>query len=126
MSLEQFCQKPVPTVSSGEPVLAAARAMRDQGASAVVAVEEGCPVGLLTSRDIVIRVLLEDRDPLRTLVRDVMSPKVIAIRNQDKLDELVRKIREAGVRRLPIVDADGVVVGLVTLDDLFNLFEGGV
>lgn len=124
MSLERFCRKPVVTLLPGQTVRDAALRMRDQHVGAVVVVQEGCPVGILTDRDIVLRVILESRDPATTPVHDIMSPSVVVARSDDRIDTAVNAIREAGVRRLPIVDEKGVVVGIVTLDDLFVLVAG--
>ena len=126
MTIEEFCQRRFPSVTPHQPVLDAARVMRDDGVSASVVVEGGCPVGIVTNRDIVVRAVLEGRDLTRTPVHEVMSRNVLCARDNDRLDELIRQMREANVRRMPVVDANGAVVGLVTLDDLFALLESGV
>jgi CBS domain-containing protein len=92
--------------------------------AAVVVVEEDRPVGVVTDRDIVLRVILENRDPETTPVRDIMSSDLALVREDDKIDDSVRSIREAGVRRLPIVDSNGKIVGMVALDDLVVLLAG--
>ena len=124
MSLERFCRKPVVTVLPKQTVHDAALRMRDQHVGAVVVVQEERPVGILTDRDIVLRVLLENRDPGTTTLEDVMSRNVTFVRSDDKIDTAISAIREACVRRLPIVDANGVAVGMMTLDDLFVLVAG--
>jgi len=126
MTIDQFCQGRFPRVTPQHTVLDAAKTMRDEGASAVVVVEAGCPVGILTNRDIVVRAVLEGRDLSTTLVSEVMSRKVLSARSNDRLDELIQKMRAAGVRRMPVVDSTGAVVGLVTLDDLFALLETAI
>ena len=126
MTIEAFCQRRVPSVTPQQPVLDAARVMRDDGASAIVVVEAEWPVGIVTNRDIVVRAVLEGRDLATTPVQDVMSRNVLCARDNDTLDELLRRMREANVRRMPVVDTNGAVVGLVTLDDLFALLEGGI
>ena len=98
--------------------------MREHHVGAIVVVEEDRPVGMVTDRDLVLRVVAEAKDPGATLVRDVMSGSLKVVRDDDKIDDAVSSIRDAGVRRLPIVDARGAVVGMVTLDDLFVLVAG--
>jgi len=126
MTIEAFCQRRFPSVTPNQPVIDAARGMRDGGVSAIVVLEAGCPVGIITNRDIVVRAVLEGRDLTTTPVHEVMSRNVMCARDNDRLDELIRQMREANVRRMPVVDADGAAVGLVTLDDLFALLESGV
>ena len=126
MTIEEFCQRRFPSVAPHQPVLDAARVMRDDGVSAMVVVEGGCPVGMVTNRDIVVRAVLEGRDLTTTPVHEVMSRNVLCARDNSRLDELIRQMREANVRRLPVVDANGAAVGLVTLDNLFALLESGV
>ena len=123
MTIDQFCQGHFPRVTPQHTVLDAAKTMRDEGASAVVVVDAGRPIGMLTNRDIVVRAVLEGRDLSTALVADVMSRKVLSARSNDRLDELIQEMRAAGVRRMPVVDSTGAVVGLVTLDDLFALLE---
>jgi CBS domain-containing protein len=122
MSLERFCRKPIVTALPTQTVRDVALKMRDHHVGAVVVVEEDRPVGVVTDRDIALRVILEGRDAETTPVRDVMSRDLALVRDDDKIDDAVRAIREAGVRRVPIVDSNGKVVGMVALDDLVVLF----
>ena len=126
MTIEQFCQRRFPSVTPQQPLFDAAKAMRDEGVSASVVVEGGRPVGILTNRDIVVRAVLEGRDLVTTPVGAIMSPDVLCARDNDSLDELIRQMREANVRRMPVVDTTGAAVGLVTLDELFALLESSV
>jgi len=126
MTIEQFCQRRFPSVTPQQPLVDAAKAMRDEGVSAIVAVEGGRPVGILTNRDIVVRAVLEGRDLFTTPVGAIMSPNVLCARDSDRLDELISEMRQANVRRMPVVDTTGAAVGLVTLDDLFALLESSV
>jgi CBS domain-containing protein len=124
MSLERFCRKEVVTMSPKQTVRDAAFKMRDQHVGAVVVVEEDRPVGIVTDRDIVVRAVVDGRDPGTTSVGDVMSRSLKVVRADDKIDDAVSSIKAAGVRRLPIVDANGRMVGMVTLDDLVVLVAG--
>jgi CBS domain-containing protein len=124
MSLERFCRKPVVTVQPQQTVRDVALKMRDQHVGAVVVVEDGRPVGILTDRDIVFRVIVENRDPGATPVREVMSRDPTVVRSGDKIDDAISSIRVAHVRRVPIVNAQGSVVGIVTLDDIVVLLAG--
>ena len=124
MALERFCRKPVITMLSKQSIHDAALKMRDHHVGAVLVVDDDRPVGIVTDRDIVLRAIVEGRDPATTAVRDVMSRSLTVVRSDQKIDDALGVIREAGVRRVPIVDAQGKPVGIVTLDDLVVLMAG--
>ena len=124
MSLERFCREPVVTIQPTQSIRDAARMMRDRHVGAVLVVDDDRPVGILTDRDIVMRAIIEGLDPNATPVRDVMSGSLTVVGSDQKMDDAVIAIRTAGVRRLPIVDAAGRAIGIVTLDDLVVLMAG--
>ncbi|NOJ93951.1 CBS domain-containing protein [Corallococcus sp. CA049B] len=124
MSLARFCRKPVAIIQSTQSVAEAAETLRDQHVGALVVVQEDLrPVGMLTDRDIVTRVLAARKDATATSVADVMSPKPFVARLTDSIDMTLFALRQHGVRRLPIVDEQGRVAGLVSLDDLWVLLS---
>jgi CBS domain-containing protein len=99
----------------------AARLMKDEDVGLVPVVErQGSRrlVGLLTDRDITIRVVAEGRDAVGTPVRDVMSADVTSCRVDDSVDEVMRTMGEEQVRRIPIVDERGDLVGIVAQADV--------
>jgi CBS domain-containing protein len=123
MSLERFCRKQVATALTTETVQVAAERMTQQHVGALVIVDdERRPIGILTDRDIVCRVLNERRDPGSTLIQAVMSPNPVVARESDRIDEVAFTMHQKGVRRIPVVNASGQVVGMVSLDDLIVLF----
>jgi len=124
MSLERFCREPVVTIQPTQSVRDAARLMRDRHAGAVLVVDGDRPIGIVTDRDIVMRAIIEGRDPNTTPVRDVMSGSLTVVGSDQKIDDAVVAIRTAGIRRLPIVNAAGKAIGIVTLDDLVVLMAG--
>ena len=110
--------KPV-TVRPTETVAAAGRRMRDEGVGCVVVTgPTRKPVGILTDRDIVLAVVAEGRLPAATRVEEVMCRHVITGRATDTLMDAAIKMAEASIRRLPILDGQGRMVGLVSVDDL--------
>ena len=124
MSLERFCRKSVVTVQPHQTVQEAATQMRDHHVGAIVVVEKDRAVGILTDRDVTLRAIAEGRDPRTTPIGEVMSRDLKVLRGDEKIDDAVSSIRAAGVRRLPIVDATGKPIGMVTLDDLVVLMAG--
>lgn len=125
MSLARFCRKTVAIIQPTQSVAEAAEAMRDRHVGALVVVQgELRPVGMLTDRDIVTRVVAERKDPKAVSVGEVMSPEPAIAHVDDTLDRALFTLREQGVRRLPIVDEQGRVAGLVSLDDVLVLLSG--
>lgn len=82
-----------------------------------VVTEDAEPIGIVTDRDVALEVG-EDGDPAARSVEDVMTEDPATIRADEEGVEISRVIDEHGVRRLPVVDEDGKLTGIVTLDDL--------
>lgn len=108
----------------GLPARDAARLMRDRHVGDLVILEEvgddQTPIGMVTDRDLVVRVLAEGRDPSTCAVREVMrAPVVIACDIEDAATAMERMQRH-GVRRIPVMDPNRKLVGIVCLDDLLK------
>jgi CBS domain-containing protein len=122
MSLIEFCRRDVVTVRPEASVWAAAELLRDRGVGALVVVADGArPIGIVTDRDLVLRVMATERDPERTRVADVMSQPAITAEPLDRLEVTTARMRELGVRRMPVVSPDGELIGLLSTDDLIEL-----
>jgi CBS domain-containing protein len=119
--LGKICTKPVITASTQMSVSQAADAMRKKNVGALVVVNAGRPVGMLTDRDIVVDVLARGLDPASTRVGDVMHKKPVTIRDNLGVFDAIKALAKTGVRRLPVVGKTGLLVGVITLDDLFVL-----
>jgi CBS domain-containing protein len=121
----EICNREVVIVSRDTSLVEAARLMREHHVGSLVVVLERdgkrVPVGILTDRDIVVAVVARELDARRLSVADAMSAGVFAVREQDGLTEVLRAMREHGVRRLPVVAASGALAGIVTIDDLLEL-----
>jgi CBS domain-containing protein len=100
-----------------ESAAAAARAMKEHGIGTVLVLADGKLSGLLTDRDITVRVLAENRDPVTTPVGDICTTELAALGPDDDLDQAARLVRDRGVRRIPVVQ-DGIPVGIVSIGDL--------
>jgi CBS domain-containing protein len=125
MSIERFTRKQVVAARADEPASAVAAHMRDRHVGAVVVMEGERPVGIVTDRDLALRVLAAGLPPA-TPVRQVMSTPLVTVRVDESLDAVVLRMREKGVRRMPIVGVDGTPVGMVTLDDVSVLLAGEI
>jgi len=115
--LELAIQPLVKPVPPDESCLEAARLMRSENIGSIVVAREGVPVGLVTDRDLAMRVLADAQDPAALRVEDVMSPHPIFISERRSLDEAIVLMRDLGVRRLPVVNERRHLTGIVSLDD---------
>jgi CBS domain-containing protein len=117
----QICTKPVVTVSPTTTVREAADLMRRKQVGAVIVANAGAPKGILTDRDIAIRVVAEERDPVKTRVSEVMHQNPAVLSEDQGIFDAAKMFSAKAVRRLPVVDKQGQVVGIVALDDLLML-----
>jgi CBS domain-containing protein len=106
------------TVSADQSVVEAAQAMRDDDVGLVPVVEGERLVGTVTDRDIAIRVIAEERDPRSTTVRDIASTDLVTVDPEQDLGEALRLMAQHQVRRLPVVEEDGKLVGIVAQADV--------
>jgi len=82
------------------------------------------PVGVLTDRDIVVGVVARDVDPKAMRVGDIMTPNPITAGESDSVEAALQKMREFGVRRLPIVNDRRELVGVLAMDDVLKVIAG--
>lgn len=121
MSLERIYQSNVVTVSPDATVLEVAQLMRSCHVGSVIVVAEHRPVGIITDRDIVVKVVAAERNVKTLQAKELMtSPPALININYDPLD-VTRIMRDRGVRRLPVVDENCHLLGIVTMDDLLRL-----
>jgi len=120
--LKQIAVKPVVTASARMTIADAARTMKQKNVGALIVVNAGRPLGVLTDRDIAIDVVAAGKDPDAVRVEDVMRTKPATLREDLGLLDAARIFAKTGVRRLPVVDKAGRVSGIVALDDLMMLF----
>lgn len=123
--LKNLCNRHVVHIHADASVLDAAHLMREKHVGDVVVVngEEGFlrPVGMLTDRDIVTLVVGEDIPPESVRVSDVMAHNPKVINQCEEIFTAIERMSEVGVRRLPIVDDRGGLVGIVSADDLHQI-----
>ncbi|HZP92215.1 MAG TPA: CBS domain-containing protein [Burkholderiales bacterium] len=125
MAIGEICSRTVVYVRKTESVAAAAKLMREHHVGSLVVVDEAkgkpAPVGILTDRDITVAVVAPGLDAAAILAGDVMSAELTSVREDGGVAETVDLMRLKGVRRLPVVDREGVLVGLVAADDILLL-----
>jgi CBS domain-containing protein len=124
MAIFDYCRRKPQTATPEESVRVATRRMDSQGVGCLVVVDAGGrPIGMLTDRDVVMRVLRRRRDPDTTTVGEVMHGDLSAVSSSAPVERAVRRMHVDGVRRIPVVDADGRLVGLFTADDALQLLS---
>jgi CBS domain-containing protein len=127
LTVGEICTRSVTIAFRSTPLNGAARLMRENHVGSLVVVEETggmrVVVGILTDRDIVTAVVAADLEPATLRTEDVMSTDLITAREDDSLIDLVRSMRRKGVRRVPVVGAQGELVGLATLDDVLDVLS---
>jgi CBS domain-containing protein len=106
------------TVSKDDGVADAARLMREEDAGVVPIVDGDRLVGVVTDRDIAVRLVAEGRDPRSTKVEEIASRELVTIDPQQSLDEALRLMAQHQVRRLPVCEEDGRLVGIVAQADI--------
>lgn len=125
MNAGGVCNRIVTVAERTMPLLKAAQLMRDRHVGCLVVVNETgagrSVVGMLTDRDIVTMVVAKELDVNKLLVEDVMIPEVVTALGEDSIKDLLATMKRKGLRRLPVVTSIGILVGLITLDDLLPL-----
>lgn len=116
-----LARKPV-TVDPGDSLTKAARLMEEKGVGAVVVVEKDRPVGMLTDRDLALALCLHGASP-GDAVQSRMACPVETIREDAGVYNATQKMMELAVRRLPVVNGVGRLVGLLSIDDLLSLLS---
>jgi CBS domain-containing protein len=77
-------------------------------------------IGVVTDRDLVVQIMAAERDPLTTTAGDIMGPDLVTVGERNTIHETAELMRLKGVRRIPVVDEDGGLLGIVALDDLLT------
>lgn len=122
MRIGEICTRPVVQVAREASLREAAAVMARQqvGTLVVVANSNGnvIPIGMLTDRDLALAALAPDAEPDRVAIGAVMTPKPVVCREDDSLFDVITLMRKRGIRRMPVVDGHGALVGLVAVDDI--------
>jgi CBS domain-containing protein len=121
-SIKEVMTRDVRACEPNATVADAAKVMAQEDVGPVPIVEDGRLVGIVTDRDIVVRVVAEGRDPNATTVREIASTELVTVSPDDALDDALNRLAERQVRRLPVVEGDRLV-GIVAQADIARLGE---
>lgn len=111
------------TVKIGDSVVDAAKLMKGEETTIAPIVEAGRLIGVVTDKDIVLRVVAEGRDPQTTKVEDVASRDLVTIDPDEDLHEALAVMAQHDVKRLPVIEEDGTLVGIVAHADVLRHVE---
>ena len=127
MNAGSVCKRGVVTVAPMDDLVAAAHLMREKHVGYLIVSEAAGPahkesrvVGVLTDRDIVVAVLAQEVDAHALKVGDVMTRDPLLIEEGQSIEAVLRHMREAGVRRVPVVDRSGALTGVLSIDDVLE------
>lgn len=125
MAIGEICNREVVFALRETSVLEAARLMRQHHVGDLVVVDESdgnrIPVGIVTDRDIVLEIVCMELEASVLTAGDIMGLDLVTIRENEGIFDTIRYMRSKGVRRIPVVNAHGALVGIVTLDDLLEI-----
>ena len=128
MSIGKICNRETVVARAEDTIVEVSKLMRLHHVGDVVVIEpdEGAnvPIGILTDRDLVMEILAQDLSPDAVTVGDIMSEEIVTAREEDGVWDTLQRMRIKGVRRVPVVDARGGLVGILALDDLLELLAG--
>ena len=127
MRVGEICNREVVVVGEEDSVTEAAKIMREYHVGDVVIVKTRYgkrePVGILTDRDITLEIVARSTDPESVRVGDAMSLELTTVFEDDDLMHVIEVMRNQGIRRVPVVDADEALVGILTVDDIVDLLS---
>jgi len=124
MTISEFCVRDVVCAPRTATVSAAAGLMRQYHVGDVLVVDEidgrTIPVGIVTDRDIVVEVVASGVDPQLLKVGDLLQRQVVTVDENRSYGDTIRLMTVHGVRRMPVVDGDGALVGIISIDDMLR------
>jgi CBS domain-containing protein len=120
LKAEDVMVREVVTIDENVSVKEAADIMNEQGISSVLVTREGRATGILTERDILKRIVAEDKNSKKTKVKDIMSSPLVVIAPNTDLEEAARLMFDKKIKNLPVIDKNRLI-GLVSLTDICRL-----
>ncbi|WP_417377741.1 CBS domain-containing protein [Gimesia sp.] len=124
MTVGRICSKDVDLIDANESVQVAADRMNSRNVGTLIVIdEESHPIGMITDRDLALRIVGKGLDSIKTLVSEVMTRFPENVCEETTIEIALSKMRSGGFRRLPVVDDEGKLIGVLTLDDILELLS---
>jgi predicted transcriptional regulator len=128
MKVGDICKRAVIAIDNSMDINAAAEVMRQHHIGFLIVYRSGDelrrPIGVLTDRDIVIEVVAKKVDPATVTVNDLMAQQPLVATETEELGDVLQAMRIAGIRRVPVTDMRGALVGVIAIDDVLDLITG--
>lgn len=123
MKIGEICTRDTIIAKKDSNIVELAKLMRQYHVGDIVVVNEGenSPIGIVTDRDLVIEILAKELSPETITTGDIMNRDVLTAHENDDIWDTLQRMRIRGVRRIPVVNQRGALVGIATLDDLLEL-----
>jgi CBS domain-containing protein len=125
MPISEFCNREVVFATREMSLTEAAQLMREYHIGALVVVDEldgkRVPVGIVTDRDIVMEIIAQSLDLTEFSVGDIMGPQLVSVQEKEGVFETIRLMRTKAIRRVPVVNQEGGLVGIISADDILDL-----
>ena len=125
MFIGEICNRDVVIASRDTSVTELARLMREQHVGSIVITKEQnqcqIPIGIITDRDLVIELLSKDIDISKVSAADIMNTELTTVRESNHIHDTLKLMRGKGIRRIPVVNDENVLVGILTVDDLLDV-----
>lgn len=118
MAVRDFMSREITSLPGYASALDAVKFMTDMNVGSVVVVEEGMPVGIVTDRDILTKIMVGGKDAGKVKIREIMSAPIHTVKEDEDLLEVTHQMSEHSVRRFPVVDDGGKMTGFIALDDI--------
>ncbi len=124
MTIGELCIRDTFIVQKDDTVVEAAKLMRVFNVGDLIVVDPSSdgntPIGIVTDRDIVISVVADNADPQSVTVAEIMSKELVTGSEEDDLYSSIAKMRQHGIRRLPVVNKEGYLSGILSVDDILE------
>lgn len=127
MNVGAICSRETIIAAPDDSVSAASQLMLRYNVGSLVVVETDVkgnkPIGMVTDRDIVLKVITPELHPTEVKLADIMTTKLLTAKEADEVYDTLKKMRAKVVRRIPVTDEDGYLKGILTIDDLLEFFN---
>ncbi len=127
MRIGEYCNREVVVVEEDKSITEAAAIMREYHVGDVIIAKtqygKQVPTGIFTDRDIAVEIVAKGADPESVSVADAMGVDLITVHEDDDLMHVIEVMRDKGIRRVPVVDSDEALVGIMTVDDLIDIMS---
>lgn len=125
MHIGEICTRDVVCAAVETSVAAVAKLMRQYHVGDVIVMRNDSgrrvPLGIVTDRDIVLSVVAAELAPATLAIGDIMGQRLVTAGEDEDVFDVIQRMRNIGVRRMPIVDADGALIGIVSIDDILEV-----